>query len=395
MIITELCGERVGMLGFGAMRLPTLTGNGEIDIALTEKMIDKAMACGVNYFDTAYPYHGGKSEIVIGKLLSKYPRESYKLATKYPGHQIMSSYDPASVFEEQLKKCGVDFFDFYLLHDVNEVSVDTYLDSRWGILDYFLEQKRLGRIKHLGFSTHSRAEGLRDFLDGRGGELDFCQIQMNYLDYTLQGADEKYAMLAERNIPIIVMEPVRGGKLAKLSDPELSSLAECGNPGSAASYAFRFLQKFPMVKVVLSGMSDMAQLDDNLATFAVSNPLNDRELMKIMDIADGMKGGVPCTACRYCTDVCPMGIDIPMLMGTYNELTVTKTMNAARRVEFLPEEKRPVDCIGCGACAAICPQSIDIPETLKVLWQTYENMPKWAEICKKREEESLKLRNGK
>ena len=394
MIYTELCGERVSLLGYGAMRLPTLGTDkgGEVDRALTEELIDLAMAEGINYFDTAYPYHGGMSEIILGQILSKYPRDSYKLATKYPGHQISSSYNPGLVFEDQLKKCGVDYFDFYLLHDVNETSVDTYLDKRWGIIDYFLEQKRLGRIKHLGFSTHARVEGLRAFLDGVGGQLDFCQIQLNYLDHTLQCAKEKYELLTECGIPIVVMEPVRGGKLANLN-PELRSELDRHDPSaSSASFAFRYLHGFDGVKVVLSGMSDMAQLRDNIKTFSHRKPLSPSELRTVLSIAERMKSGVPCTGCRYCTDLCPAGLDIPMLMETYNELSVTKTMNAARRVEFLPEGKRPVDCIVCGRCVGICPQGIDVPAVLATLWQTYEQMPKWAEICKKREEESKRLR---
>lgn len=239
MLYTTMAGERVSRLGFGAMRLPLLDDGKTIDEVQVQKMVDHAIASGVNYFDTAFPYHGGNSELVTGRALKKYPRESYFLADKYPGHQIASSYDPAEVFEEQLKKCGVDYFDFYLLHNVNEGSVVTYEDPRWGIIDYFREQKRLGRIRHLGFSTHGSTEMIRDFLDFTGGDMEFCQIQINYLDWTLQDAKAKYELLEERNIPIIAMEPVRGGKLADLP-AEAHEKLQALRPGTSdASWGYR------------------------------------------------------------------------------------------------------------------------------------------------------------
>ena len=257
MIYRNLLGERVSMLGFGAMRLP-VGEDGEINLPLATKMIERAIASGVNYFDTAYPYHGGKSEIVLGEILSRYPRGSFFLANKFPGHQLMKRYDPAAIFEEQLKKCGVEYFDFYLLHNVYERSMGVYTDPELGILDYFLEQKKNGRIRHLGFSTHALTDGLLEFLDLAGEHMEFCQIQMNYLDYTLQDAKGKYELLTERGIPVIVMEPVRGGKLASL-DEKYVRLLEREAPGaSAASFAFRYLMDFDNISVVLSGMSNMA-----------------------------------------------------------------------------------------------------------------------------------------
>lgn len=211
------------MLGFGTMRLPTLP-DGTIDEAQVKEMTAYAMAHGVNYFDTAYPYHSGDSERVIGRVLKEYPRESWYLATKFPGHQIAETYDPKAIFEEQLEKCGVDYFDFYLLHNVYENSLSTYFDERWGILDYFREQKRLGRIKHLGFSCHGGVDTLRTFLDRCGQDMEFCQIQLNYLDWTLQNAREKYELLTQRGIPVWVMEPVRGGRLCQLSPEETQRL---------------------------------------------------------------------------------------------------------------------------------------------------------------------------
>ncbi len=397
MIYRDFGGKKLPLLGFGAMRLPTkeVGGVSVIDESQTEQMIDIAMARGVNYFDTAYPYHGGNSEILLGKLLSKYPRESYYLADKYPGHQLRESYNPSSVFEDQLKKCGVEYFDFYLLHDVNEKSVETYTDPRWGIIDYFLEEKRKGRIKHLGFSTHAMLPCLASFLERYGEVMEFCQIQLNYLDWTLQGAKEKCALLEKYGIPIWVMEPVRGGKLASTTEEFKARLEECSPGRSVASFGFRWLMDIPSVTVILSGMSNMAQLMDNLDTFDSYAPLNDGERGVLADIAASLVETVPCTGCRYCIDGCPMGLDIPMLMATLNEIRCTAAINIARRIEFLPEDKKPSACISCGACTRICPQHMDIPALLAELSERAEGVPKWADICRERELAEQRLKEAK
>ena len=380
-------------LGFGTMRLPVIGGNAaEIDEKQVDEMVDYAISHGINYFDTAYPYHGGMSEKVIGRSLSRYPRENYYLATKYPGHQLSSSYDPAAIFEEQLKKCGVDYFDFYLLHNVYENSIQVYTDEHWGIVDYFVEQKRKGRIKHLGFSCHGRVDTLREFLDYCGDKMEFCQIQLNYLDWTLQDAKEKYELLTERGLGVWVMEPVRGGRLAKLSETETSRLRELRPDESCAAWAFRFLQGLPNVKMILSGMSDMAQMVENVETFQQEKPLTDTERASLLDIAEGMKNSIPCTACRYCCDGCPQGLDIPMLIATYNEIRFSPAINVAMRLEALPDEKRPSACIGCGKCARICPQNIDIPGAMKGLAEEVAKLPSWTEICRQREEAAKKAR---
>ncbi len=386
MLYNDYKGIKMPRLGFGAMRLPTVEGTGEIDREMTFKMVDYAMANGVNYFDTAYPYHGGRSEIVIGEALSRYPRESFMLADKYPGHQVMSSYDPAAIFEDQLKKCGVDYFDFYLLHNVNEKSMETYRDERWGIIDYFIEQRKLGRIKHLGFSTHARIDGLREFLDEWGDEMEFCQIQLNYLDWTLQRAREKYEMLTERGIAVWVMEPVRGGKLAKLTESAEAALKSYRPESSVASWAFRWLQGLENVKMVLSGMSNMEQITDNVATFSTDEPLSRPERELLYKIAEGMKNSVPCTSCGYCLDSCPLGLNIPMFMATYNDLAFELGVNSAIEIQFLPKEKQPDACVTCGRCARVCPQNIDIPLVNAKLARMLKQVPSWAEICRKREE---------
>jgi len=384
MIYTTFSDKRISLLGFGAMRLPTCP-DGSIDEKKTFEMVDYAIANGVNYFDTAWPYHNGESERVIGKALARHDRSKIYLADKYPGHQVSEKYDPADIFEEQLKRCGVEYFDFYLLHNVYEKSINTYFDPRWGIIDYFKEQKRLGRIKHLGFSTHGDLSTIKEFLEKCDVEMEFCQIQLNYLDWTLQNAKEKYEFLREKGIPVIVMEPVRGGGLASLNEQSEKMLHECRPESSYASWAFRFLQKLPGIMTVLSGMSDFRQTEDNIRTFTDGKYLTDKEFDMLLDIAETLKDSVPCTSCRYCCDGCTMGLDIPRLIGIYNELRVSPVTNIAMRIEWLPEDKKPSACISCGKCTQICPQKIDIPHELENLTATLEKIPTWAEVCRQRE----------
>lgn len=389
MIYTDFKGKQLSQLGFGTMRLP-LKEDKTIDEAATLEMITYGIEHGINYFDTAYPYHGGESERVIGKLLKNFPRDSYYLATKYPGHQLSKTYDPAAIFEEQLKKCDVDYFDFYLLHNVQESSIKTYMDPQWGILDYFKEQKRLGRIKHLGFSCHGQVENLKEFLDYCGDAMEFCQIQLNYLDWTLQRGREKCELLARYNIPVWIMEPVRGGKLAKLSEENEAKLKQLRPEASIPSWAFRFLQDIPTVTMILSGMSNMEQVKDNIDTFSDTQPLTIEETALLLEIADELKSAVPCTTCRYCCDGCPMGLNIPLLLHTYNDIRYSPGVNAAMRLEGLPADKQASACIKCGKCTKSCPQGIPIPQILEELTKELAKLPRWADICRQREEASQK-----
>ena len=384
MLFNTFCGEKVSRLGFGAMRLPLLA-DGSIDEAQVFEMVDLAIANGVNYFDTALPYHEGASEVVLSKALARYPRDSYFLADKYPGHQIAKSYNPAQTFEEQLEKCGVDYFDFYLLHNVSENSVATYEDPQWGMLDYFLEQKRNGRIRHLGFSTHGFPDMIEGFLDYAGDSMEFCQIQINYLDWTLQNAKEKYELLKKRGIPIISMESVRGGKLANLPEADHAKL-EALRPGeSDASWGYRWLQGFPEIKVILSGMSKLEHVADNVKTFAQEAPLSDAENALLLEIAEGLKGSVPCTACRYCCEGCPMELNIPLLINKYNDFKIAPSINVSMFIEALPEDKGPAACLACGACTHVCPQNIPIPDILKDFAEGLAARPSWRELSAKRE----------
>ena len=383
MIFSEFKDKQLSLLGFGAMRLPT-TADGTVDEALTEKMVAYAMDHGVNYFDTAWPYHNGESELVMGRILSKYDRDRFYLADKFPGHQYSDRYDPAAIFERQLEKCGVEYFDFYLLHNVYERSMSVYLDPQWGILDYFREQKRLGRIKHLGFSTHANVEGLKEFLDIAGDDMEFCQIQLNYLDWTLQDARGKYELLTKRGIPVWVMEPVRGGKLVNVSPEATAKLRAARPEESTVSWCFRFLQGLPNVKMVLSGMSNYQQITDNIATFEEARPLTPAEGELILQVAEELKGSVPCTGCRYCVAGCPMGLDIPFLLSVYNDLRYAPVINTTLRIEALPESKKPDVCVACGKCAKICPQNIDIPGALQDFCGMLEKIPNWEDVCRER-----------
>ena len=316
----------------------------------------------------------------------KHPRESFYLATKFPGHMVAERYDPADIFEQQLEKCQVEYFDFYLLHNVYENSVGVYDDPRWGIVDYFVEQKKRGRIRHLGFSSHADLPCLTDFLDRYGDKMEFCQLQFNYLDWTMQHGKEKYRLLEQRGIPLWVMEPVRGGKLAALAREDEQRLHAVRPDDSIASFGFRWLQSFDNITMVLSGMSNMEQMADNIKTFDHLDPLSDAEQEIIMEAAERMKNSVPCTACRYCCDGCPMGLDIPDLLHKYNQLRIGSGSSVKMQLDALPKEKWPEACIGCGACAAVCPQKIAIPDQLAAFAAELDKVPSWADVCKERAE---------
>lgn len=380
MLQSEFAGKNLPKLGFGAMRLPEK--DGQIDNAQVNQMVRYAMEHGVNYFDTAWNYNSGQSERALGEALAEFPRESYYLADKYPGHQVMDDYDPARIFEEQLRRCRTDYFDFYLMHNVYENSIDRYMDPNLGVLDYFREQKRLGRIKHLGFSTHARLDTMERFLDYCDGDMEFCQIQLNYLDWTLQNAKEKYDMLTKRGIGVWVMEPVRGGKLANFENADMKRLRP---DESVASWGFRFLQALPNVKVILSGMSNMDHVTDNVRTFTEEKPLSSKEVQLLLDIAERMKQAIPCTGCRYCCDGCPKGLDIPGMMSICSDIRFVPAVNSVLTLQFAPEEKRPSACIACGKCTKVCPQNIDIPAIMKELAERLEQIPLWSQICHDRE----------
>ena len=355
-------------LGMGAMRLPVIDGDdSRIDETKTQAMVDYAMEQGVNYYDTAWGYHDGHSETVMGKALSRYPRESYYLATKFPGYDLSNMDKVEEIFEKQLEKCGVEYFDFYLFHNVCEMNIDAYLDEKYGIYEYLMKQKAAGRIRHLGFSAHGNLDVMKRFLDAYGKDMEFCQIQLNFLDWTFQGAKEKVELLKEWNIPVWVMEPLRGGKLAKLAAEDEKALKALRPEENIPAWAFRFLQSVPGVTMVLSGMSNLQQMQDNIHTFAEDKPLTEKEMDTLLQIADGMvkKIVLPCTACHYCTSHCPQGLPIPELLALYNEHCFTEGgFIAPMALSAYPQEKLPSACIGCRSCEAVCPQQIKISEAM-------------------------------
>lgn len=378
MIVKPFQDLMLSQLGMGNMRLPTAHERGPIDESKAREIIEYAYEHGINYFDTAYMYHGGESERLVGKVLKQYPRETWHLATKMPGHMMnyrngrleFMGYmagsgitSPADIFEEQLIKCGVDYFDFYLLHNLCETAYDFYTDEDLRVVEYLLGQKKAGRIRHLGFSAHGRAETIDKFLN-LWDCFEFVQIQLNYLDWTLQDAGRKYEVITNHGIPVIVKEPVRGGKLANLNEKANAMLKSARPNDSIASWAFRFLQSLPNVQVVLSGMTTMEQLKENIETFSKPDPVTDGEKELLRQAVGTMVNMVPCTACRYCCDGCPQGLDIPKLISLHNEKSFDDPFVLKFTMDAMGETELPSACLACGACTQLCPQGIAIPDIM-------------------------------
>ena len=370
MIYSDFQGIKLSALGMGNMRLPVIGENdGNIDVDKAREMIAYCMNNGINYYDTAYGYHGGNSELVVGELLQNYPRDSFYLASKFPGYDLSNMPKVKEIFEEQLKKCRVEYFDFYLFHNVCEMNINQYLDAQYGIHDYLIEQKKNGRIRHLGFSAHGDIDCMTRFLDAYGKDMEFCQIELNYFDYQFQDAKGKVELLNKWDIPIWVMEPVRGGQLATLSDEYTKKLKALRPDEDIPAWAFRFLQTFPSVKVTLSGMSDLDQVKANIKTYEESKPLNDEEMKQVLEVASDMisKTTVPCTGCHYCVSKCPKKLDIPFLLKLYNEAMIAGSgvFIAPMALMSIDADKQPECCINCHSCEKVCPQTIHIPEELK------------------------------
>ena len=369
MIYRDFQDMKLSALGFGTMRLPVIDGDdGKIDEAAALQMFETAMENGINYYDTAWGYHNGNSELVTGKALANYPRDSFYLATKFPGYDRSNWGKVKEIFNRQLEKLQVDYFDFYLFHNVCEMNIDAYLDDeKYGIYTYLMEEKKKGRIKHLGFSCHGDMRVLKRFLDAYGKDMEFCQLQLNYLDWSFQNGKEKVDLLKEWNIPVWVMEPLRGGSLASLKGDYETCLKELRPEEEIPAWAFRFLQTIPSVTMILSGMSSQDQLEKNLKTFAEDKKLNEEEMKTLDRIAGEMTslGTVPCTACHYCVSHCPQGLDIPHLISLYNEDRFTGGgFIAPMALSALPDDKRPKACIGCRSCEQVCPQQIKISEVM-------------------------------
>lgn len=348
----------VSILGMGCMRLPLVEGSQEIDYEHTKKMVEYAISNGINYFDTAYPYHNKQSEIVIGDILNSYPRDSFFLADKMPSWELKTLDDAKRIFAEQLVKCKVEYFDFYLCHAMNLEYHNLY--KKLGVYEYLDSLRKEGKIKNLGFSYHDPAQNIIPIAD----ELnwDFAQIQFNYLDYEMQDAKKQYEELSKRDISVVVMEPIRGGTLAKVT-PEAHELFKTKEPNmSIASWALRYVARFPNIKVILSGMSNLEQLTDNVNTFTNYKELTDEDLKIIEEAKKYILGNdfIPCTGCRYCMP-CPMGVNIPRIFALFNNYGIYKDIDKFKeRMAKLPEEQLPANCIKCGKCLKKCPQGIQI-----------------------------------
>ncbi|MEZ3470390.1 MAG: aldo/keto reductase [Schaedlerella sp.] len=352
---------KLSILGMGAMRLPVVGGDqGNIDYEKAKAIIDRAYQGGVNYYDTAYIYHNGKSEEFLGKALAEYPRESYYVADKF---NLQAEPDYKKQFPEQLSRLNMEYIDFYLIHGIQDAWMDQFLEC--GALRYFDELKKQGKIRNLGFSFHASPDSLRKLL--KIYPWDFVQIQLNYLDWYYGDAKELYEILEEAEIPIMIMEPVRGGKLANLTPEAEAILKEADPEASIASWALRFVMSRPQVQVVLSGMSNLEQMEDNLHIFSETACLTEEEEALVKKAADEFRSkvGVGCTACRYCTPNCPIGLDIPKILSLYNDVKLVNEEWRATFADAMPEGKRPEDCIGCGACTGHCPQSLDVPAVMK------------------------------
>lgn len=354
----------ISMLGFGCMRFPQK--DGKIDEELSEKMIDRAIACGLNYIDTAYPYHGGDSEPFVGRVLDKYPRNSYFLATKLPCWEVNSLEDAERLFNSQLERLNKEYVDFYLLHALGK--------DRWhkmvelGVVDYCEKLKAEGKIKYFGFSFHDSYEVFEEIITYR--KWDFCQIQLNYMDTEEQAGLKGYSLAEKLGVPLVIMEPVKGGSLASLPDEITSEFRKLDGNASTASWAMRWIGSLPNVKVILSGMSAPEQVEDNLATFTDFKPLSDEEHKAVTQIAEMLKARVNngCTGCNYCMP-CPAGVNIPYNFKIWNTYGIYGNNNGTKwQWEHDIEDKQKAkNCIKCGKCEQSCPQKISIRDDLAQL----------------------------
>ena len=356
----KLKNNNLSLLGMGAMRMPQeKEGWGQpVKFDAGEEIIDYCIENGVNYFDTAYVYHGGDSEVFLGKALSKYPRESFYIADKY---NILAQPDYKIQFEEQLTRLQMDYIDFYMCHGISDNHMAGYLGN--GCVEYFIQQKEKGRIKHLGFSFHGKPDVLRKALEYTS--WDFVMIQLNYYDWFHGPAKEQYDILKEKNIPIMAMEPAHGGLLANLNETGQAILKKAEPNRTLASWAFRFLMGLPEIAVILSGMSTMEQARDNINTINERKLLTDKEKELVHEASSAFFKtiGATCTFCRYC-DGCPLQLDIPEFLRIYNDYKVGGDWRL-KRLDPIPIEKRPGACTKCGICIKQCPQNLDIPKFME------------------------------
>ena len=364
------------LIALGCMRLPMR--DGKIDMVELDKMVEYAMAHGANYFDTAYMYVDGKSENAIGEVLKKYPRESFILTDKNPAYLVNSPSDVHKLFNEQLKKCQVEYFDNYMVHNINKNTIRNYRDN--DMYGELLKLKKEGKIKHLGFSFHGDPKMLREVISEH--KWDFCQLQLNYLDWEVVNADELYQIADEAGVPVIVMEPLRGGVLCNLPEKAANHLKEKCPNDTQASFGLRWIAGKERVFTILSGMSNLQQLKENVDTFVNYREITPEEEKVGQELAHIIQSGgaISCTACRYCMEVCPRGINIPAIFGLYNMYKGSTAANAAFMFVYnynaLKEEQRADKCIECGLCIKNCPQDLQIPKLLKEVDKTVKEVEK-------------------
>ncbi len=362
-------GVETSLLGFGCMRFPT-TAEGKIDEARAEKMLDMAYESGVNYFDTAYPYHAGASEPFVGKVLNKYDRDTYYLATKLPVWLVEKEEDVRRIFEEQLERLEKDYVDFYLLHALDKERWEKVKSLK--IVETCEQLQKEGKIKNLGFSFHDDYEVFEEILTSRN--WDFCQIQYNYMDTEEQAGDKGYALTENLGVPLVIMEPIRGGSLAEFSEDINEKFHALDGEKSVASYALRWVASHPNVKVVLSGMSTEEQAADNLKTFGDFKPLNEKERQTIEEVVQTLRARVQngCTGCAYCMP-CPAGVNIPRNFHLWNQYHIYQKYGVVKSGwEGLEEKERPINCIKCGKCETVCPQHLSIRENLEQVQRDLE-----------------------
>lgn len=366
----EKLGIETSLLGFGCMRFP-VTAEGKIREPEAEEMMDRAIEAGVNYIDTAYPYHDGQSEPFVGKVMSKYDRNSYYLATKLPCWHVNALEDVDRIFSEQLSRLRTDYIDFYLMHALNRDSFRKMAEM--GCVKRLEELKAQGKIKYLGFSFHDGYDAFEEILSYR--EWDFCQIQLNYMDADQQAGMKGYKLAEERQVPLVIMEPVKGGTLAAYADDITGRFRELDPQASVASFALRWVGSLPNVKVILSGMSTMGQVEDNLKTFEEFRPLSERESKEIDQIVALIKGRVRngCTGCGYCMP-CPAGVDIPGNFRIWNTYHMYQNYNMVKGgwENRLGDAKQAKNCVKCGKCEKACPQKLHIREDLTKVQEDME-----------------------
>lgn len=368
--VMKTTGAVPSLLGFGCMRFPTLE-NGKIDEATAEQMLDTAMAQGVTYYDTAYPYHDGASETFVGRVLDKYPRESYYLATKLPIWQVERTEQVREIFEEQLRRLHKDYIDFYLIHALDKERFEKV--RKLHVTEVLEELRKEGKLRYIGFSFHDKYAVFEEILNDYN--WDFCQIQYNYMDTEEGPGDRGYRLTEEKGIPLVVMEPVRGGLLAGFSGDIHEIFQSRDTERSVASWALRWVASHPNVHVVLSGMSTKEQVADNLKTFADFKPLSEEEQAVVAHVVQKLRARVQnnCTGCRYCMP-CPAGVNIPANFKIWNDYNIYQSYQVVKnRWEGMPEGERPQNCVKCGACEAKCPQHIKIREDLEKAREALEH----------------------